>query len=99
MSDSLCWLAVRGKVTDLILQELQLKRTGARQDKPSAIAGLDVPPTWYIVIMKQETELLRNEILSEMSLECECVACFVEDASKVSSAVGWKHGKKIWSVL
>lgn len=99
MPYSLSWLAVRGKVTDLILEELNLRRTGATESAPRTIAGVETGSGWYVVIRNQDTELIQNAVLAEMSLECECVACFVEDASMVSSAVGWKHGKKIWFAL
>jgi hypothetical protein len=99
MHYSLCWLAVRGKVSHMILDELKLRRTGDSLPQPSAIAGVELKSGWYIVAMDQETELLHDMLLSEMSLECECIACFIDDSSSVSSAVGWKNSKKGWSAL
>lgn len=96
---SLCWLAVHGKVTDMILDELQLRRTGEREKIPSKLAGADLPTGWYVIVKDQDVELMRDTLLKEVSLQCECVACFIEDASRTTSAVGWKNGRKVWSAL
>jgi hypothetical protein len=98
MGHSLCFLAVRGKVSHLILSELNLRRTGEREKIPeSRITGVELPSGCYVVIMQQETELLHDAVLSQMSLECECVACFVDEHAMVSSSVGWKNGRKMWT--
>jgi len=99
MQYSLCWLAVHGKVTNLILEELTLRRTGDTTDARKAVAGVDLRNGWYVVILNEGIELMQDVLLANMSLECECVACFVDDASKVTSSVGWKHGRLVWRAL
>ena len=99
MAYSLCWLAVHGKVTDMILDELQLRRTGEREKSATKLAGAELPTGWYVVVKDQDVELMRDHLLKEISLQCECVACFVEDRSHTASAVGWKNGRKVWSAL
>lgn len=100
MSYSLSFLAVRGKVTHLILEELHLRRTGEREAVAKAmITGVELPTGCYVITAHQNTELMHDAMLAQLSLECECYACFVDEQMKVTSAVGWKNGKKVWTAL
>jgi hypothetical protein len=97
MGYSLCFLGVHGKVSHLILEELNLRRTGEREEIPeSQLTGVELPSGCYVIILHEGTELLHDAVLSQMSLECDCVGCFVDEQAMFSSAVGWKNGRKVW---
>jgi len=100
MGCSLSWVAVLGKSTESVYEQLDLQGTGTREEMPdSPIVGANLPGGWTLVMEGRDERLVNDTILQPLSVGCEVVACFVEEHVMVSSASGWKDGHKIWSVL
>lgn len=95
-----CSLAIRGKSPESILTELHLRPTGEMQEFPEAeYAATLLPSGWYVIVAENsENRLIDEETLAAISIGGEAIACSVEEHVMVSTAHGWRDGKRIWSV-
>ena len=98
MGYSVSWLAVRGKDAHLVREQLGLQQTGQREEVPeSPVLGADLPTGWYLVLANG-WDYAENAGLDRLSVDCEVVACSVEEHVMVSAASGWKHGRNTWTI-
>lgn len=100
MGFSLSWLATKGKPSETVLAELELRATG-----DEAIAG-DAPASgatadggWYLIVLDgAEHQLIRPDVLERLSRGCEVLTCTVEEHVMFSEATGWRDGREEWRV-
>jgi len=98
MGFSVSWLAVHGKSADQVRQQLGLQQTGQREEIPeSPVLAADLPTGWYLVFANR-CDYAENAGLRRLSLDCEVVACSVEEHVMVSAASGWKDGRNTWAI-
>jgi hypothetical protein len=100
MGYSLSWLAVKGKPSQAVREELGFRPTGKREELPeSDLSAVEMPNGWYLIV-SDHTELIGSDAAWQRlsSSGCELVTCFVEEHVMVSAATGWHDGKMIWSV-
>jgi hypothetical protein len=92
------WLAVSGKPSEAVLQELGLAPTGERDELPaeSPIAGTALAGGWYAVVF--DHELVAEDVLRELSTGCDVVSGAVEEHVMYSAAQLWRDGELIWRV-
>jgi hypothetical protein len=95
----LTWFAVKGKDPETVRAELGLHFTGERVSSPiPRIAGAGLPGGWYLV-QRLRHECRDAAVYARLSAGCEVVSLFVEEHVMVSSASGWKDGRRLWSVV
>jgi hypothetical protein len=102
MGYSLSWLAVKGMSPQAVREALGLVATGAREEFPeSELTAAELPGGWYLVVAQQCGEqVASDEVMSQLSQgNVELVTCFVEEHCMVSTAGGWRAGRKVWSVI
>jgi len=100
MGYSLAWLAVQGKTTEIIHQQLGLSGTGDFCDYGDApVAGRQLPSGWYLVVAKGcDHKLISDVIVQQISSNCSVIACSVEEHVMFSSAAQWTDGQKAWVI-
>lgn len=100
MGYSLSWVAFRGRSSDDVWGELQLKSTGAREEIPeSPLVGATLPNGWSLLLANYDVlRFYDDDLLARLSAEGEAVACLVEEHEMASHASGWKDGKSIWAL-
>jgi hypothetical protein len=100
MGFSVCWIAVRGKSPDAVLNELNFTRTGERSELIETgyyLAAL--PNGWFVVIDDhQDFHFYNDKTFQQITQSCEIVTCAVEEHTMYSAASHWKDGQKLWSV-
>jgi hypothetical protein len=100
MGYSLAWLAVRGKSTEIIHQQLGLAGTGSFRDYGDApVVGRQLPSGWYLIVAKGcEHKLISDGIVQRISSNCSGVACSIEEHVMFASAALWIDGRKAWAI-
>jgi hypothetical protein len=99
MGYSLGWLAVRGSASDSLLRVLGMRGTGTREELPEAeMVGAALPAGWYVVIVQGGEHLLDDKLMQQVSLDCEAVACFLEEHVMYCAATAWSSGHQLWWV-
>ena len=101
MGYSLSWLAVKGKPQMEVHDELGLRPTGEREEIPeSDLTGAELPNGWCLIVSNRREQVASDAAMQRLaSSGCELVTCFVEEHVMVSSATGWKDGRKSWSII
>ncbi len=59
---------------------------------------MSLPAGWYVVVVHRGEHLVEDELLQRVSAGCEAIACFLEEHVMYSAAVGWRDGRRLWSV-
>src|SRR5438477_2518995 len=99
MGYSLSWVAVRGKPTGAVYDQLAVRGTGVHEEiQESPIVGAKLPDGWSLVMLDHDFHLMSDPLLESLSSDCEVVACAVEEHVMHSMASGWKDGHKVWLV-
>jgi hypothetical protein len=99
MGYSLSWLAVKGKMPPIVLHDLGFRPTGEHQELPEApLSAATIPNGWYLIVSNVTEQIASDSVLTRLTVDCEAVACFVEEHVMVSSAAGWKNGRRCWFV-
>jgi hypothetical protein len=99
MGWSLSWLATRGKSAQAVRDELGFRATDVRRDILEAdLSGAELRDGWYLIVSRQTEQVALDSVLEHLSLGCEVVTCFLEEHAMVSSAAGWKDGRRCWAV-
>lgn len=100
MGYSQSWLAVRGKPPAAVLEALNLRGTGTREEiAESPIVGAALATGWYLIVAgRSGHQLLGDQTLQGLSAGCEIVTGDVEEHVMVSAATCWKDGHRVWSV-
>lgn len=100
MGFSLCWLAVRGKVPEQILADLDATPTGEVVEfGESRFAARRLVSGWYAVYAKAADHAwLHPDWLGALSGGAELIACRIEEHTMHASAQGWQGGELRWRV-
>ncbi len=77
------------------MQNLGLRNVG-KEYCDTSFCGGELPGGWYLVIHGRHE--FTNDEVRRLSVDCEVVACFIEEHVMVSRAAFWKDGEMIWSV-
>src|SRR5437870_3552125 len=99
MGFSASWLAIRGKPSTTVLDELGLRGTGEydRSAYPPDPWGANLPGGWYLVFGNR-CDFVDALPLEQLSGGAEMITCAVEEHVMVSWAAGWNDGEIVWSV-
>lgn len=100
MGYSLSWLAVRGKSSQAVRDELGFCPTGEREEIPEAdLSAVEMPSGWYLIVSNRSEQVASDAAMRRLSSSgCELVTCFVEEHVMVSRATAWTGGQLRWSV-
>jgi hypothetical protein len=100
MGFSLSWLAIKGKSSQAIRDELGFRATGEKEEIPeSELSAVEMPNGWYLIVSNRTEQVVPDATLQQLSSSgCELVTCFVEEHVMVSSSTGWRNGQMVWSV-
>ena len=100
MGSSQSSLAVIRKSPDVVLTTLALRPTGQREEFPeSPFVAASLPNGWFLVVAEgAEHAIISEEMLRQLSTDCEVVTCTVEEHVMVSEATGWRDGQRVWRV-
>jgi hypothetical protein len=99
--DSRSWLGVRGKTTESILADLELKAsdTPVTRRGSFAIEGAMADNGWYLIVAHgYGHRLIQEPMLARLSAACEVLTCTCEERSLESKATGWRDGKRLWTI-
>jgi len=100
MGFSLSWLAVKGKPSEWVREELGFRPTGQREEIPEAgFSAAEMPSGWYLIVADHKEQVASDSVLRRLSDSgCELVTCFVEEHVMASQATGWREGRRTWLV-
>ena len=101
MGYAMSWLAVRGKLPEQVLADLDASPTGRRMPFGDFRFGsCMLPGGWQLVVaLKADHRWVSTDSLAALSSGAEVVACVVEEHVMVSRAEGWRAGERRWRVL
>jgi hypothetical protein len=101
MGFAVSWLAIRGKEPPVVLGELSLTQTAAREWIPeSEVVGCVLPSGWYVIFYNGvDIPSLETAALARISLGAELVTCVLEEHAMVSLASAWRNGTQVWYVV
>ena len=101
MGYAMSWLAVRGKLPEQVLADLDASPTGRRVPLGDFRFGsCTLPGGWLLVAaLKADHRWVSADSLAALSAGAEVVACVVEEHVMVSRAEGWRAGERAWRVL
>lgn len=102
MGSSLSYIAVKGKPTEQILEELCLKRINYVLPRPYVIdrltGGGQLPGGWYFIIKDHSDLSSLIETAKSLSREGIVMLGQVEEHVNFASASCWMNGTEVWSV-
>ena len=100
MGYSIAWLAARGIAYDAVLQRLGLVQTDERADYAERdLTGRSLPSGWSLVVARGcEHRIVDARTLGQLAVDCEVVACSVEEHVMYSSAEFWTSGSRLWRI-
>jgi len=100
MGYAMSWVAVRGKLPEQVLAELDASPTGRRAAFGELRLGsCMLPGGWQLVAaLRADHRWVAPESLAALSSGAEVVACVVEEHTMCSRAEGWQAGERRWSV-
>lgn len=100
MGFSLSWLATKGKPSETVLAELELRATGVEGIAgDSAAVGTTTTSGWYLIVLDEaEHRLIGDAVIARLSRGCEVLTCTVEEHVMFSQATGWHDGRELWRV-
>jgi len=102
MGYALSWIAVRGKLPEQVLAELDAAATGRQLEFSAArLAACRLSTGWFAVVANEtEHAWAGDETLALLSGGgAEVLACRVEEHLMVSSAELWRAGERQWRVV
>jgi hypothetical protein len=100
MGHSLSWLAVTGLAPALVLDTLQLARTGETSSNPGHGIHCTVLPggAFLLHVDDAASRLTAVSVLASLSAKAHVVACRMEEGARFSAASCYRGGKLLWSV-
>ncbi len=101
MGYALSWLAVRGRLPEQVLADLNATPTGAEIDfAERRLGGCRLRSGWYAVFAKQTDHAWMDpDTLGLLSASAELLACTVDEHRLFTSAELWRAGEQVWQVL
>jgi len=100
MGVSLSWLAIKGKLPEAVLGELELRSAGKPGEvgrSPFVAAISDAG--WYLLVFNRcEHHIISAPVVERLSAGCEVLTCTVEEHVMFSEATGWRDGHRLWLV-
>lgn len=101
MGYALSWLAVRGKLPEQVLADLNASPTGEQIDFAQRRLGARrLRSGWYAVFAKQIGHpWMDPDTLGLLSASAELLACTVDENKLFTSAELWRAGDRVWQVL
>ena len=100
MGYSISWLACRGLTAQTALKRLGLTETTRTAECARAkFSAQSLPGEWHpIVANRCDHTMIRAPSLANLSVECEVVACSVEEHVMHCSAEHWREGTRRWRI-
>jgi hypothetical protein len=102
MGWSCSWIAVRGKESDKLLDELRMQRSSEREAFPeSRWTAANLPGGWFLVFRSDQCEppTFEGSTLSGVSANCELIHSSVEEHVMFCSTAYWRHGQKVFEIV
>lgn len=98
MGFSISWLAVKGKAPEALARELGLIPTGEMVEHgASMFTARSLQGGWFLVVINRcEHKAVGSKSLASLSLNCEAVACSVEEHVMACSSELWRNGEQVW---
>ena len=100
MGFAISWLAISGKDSQQVLDELQLSRSGETEEIPeSPVSAVQLPSGWFLIFANEfGSSLVTDHTLQNLSIGCTVVSCQVEEHVMFSSATCHSNGNSKWHV-
>jgi hypothetical protein len=100
MGYSIAWVAVRGLPEEAAIARLALSPTGQlAQYAEEEVGGRLVPDDWFLVVARGcDHRIIADSQLARLQVDCEVIACSVEEHVMYSSSELWSNGKRTWRV-
>jgi hypothetical protein len=100
MGYSIAWLAVRGTSPEVAFQRLALAPTDRFADYAEHdVSARDIPGGWTLVVARGcDHRIIAERQLTELSVECDLLACSIEEHVMYSSSEFWSRGQRHWRV-
>lgn len=98
---SIAWLGARGIPYDAVVERLGLVPTGEFADYAEhAVSARQIPDGWSLVVARRcDHRIIAEQQLSKLAVDCEVVACSIEEHVMYSSSELWLRGKRQWRVV
>jgi hypothetical protein len=98
---ALSWLAVRGKLPEQVLADLNATPTGEEIDFAQRRLGArHLRSGWYAVFAKEMGHpWMDPDTLGLLSASAELLSCTVDENKLFSSTELWRAGDRVWQVL
>ena len=108
MGYQVAWVAVRGKPSAALLNQLRLQSIGTAQGDPwpdvrdynGSIIGAALTNGWYLLLADSDDgwieRLTSGSLFPRISRNAEAVTCFFHEGIMASQATGWKNGRQLW---
>ncbi|MDX1951646.1 MAG: hypothetical protein SFY81_05645 [Verrucomicrobiota bacterium] len=100
MGIGLSQLAVKGETLAEVAAAIGLRETGVDAEPFQApVVGACLPTGWCLFLMNRcDHKLISDSMAQRLSVRFELVTLSLEEHVMFSAAIGWKEGRKIWSV-
>ncbi len=94
------YLAVRGKMPEVVFSELGVTPTGKREEVPEApLLAARLPGDWLLLFCNQAGHrFIREPALERLSNAGEVVACEVNEREASSAMSAWSGGREGWAL-
>lgn len=100
MGFAISWLAVKGKPSETVAQELGLTPTGEKTlYGDSLFTGHTYSNGWFVLVINEcDHNFVKQHALASLSNNCEVIACVIEEHVMFCSSELWTNGARIWRV-
>lgn len=100
MGFSISWLACRGLTAQAACERLGLTETTRTAEYARAkFTAQSLPDGWQLIVADRcDHTMIRAPSLATLSVECEAVACSVEEHVMYCSAEHWRDGTRRWRI-
>jgi hypothetical protein len=100
MGFSISLIGFKGLSDELASQRLGLRKTSQTTSfADTEFSGYALPKGWFLIAARGcDSPLISSDSLTTLSVDCEVVACSIEEHVMYVSAELWKHGRRIWRI-
>ncbi|WMW79610.1 hypothetical protein RF679_13240 [Undibacterium cyanobacteriorum] len=100
MGFAMSWLAVSGKSSEQVLQELELHRTGEVEEFSESVITAVQLPAWFLIVFNDfNPPMLTSTRLMQLANECKVVSCQVEEHVMYSKVACYEMGLDKWQII